>query len=166
MSRLCQPTLEPDKQNSSTGLLSESLDSACCTGMAEPTVVSSPPGPAGRGALVDPQHSRSGSADAQRKQTGDSPSSTRVEYLRRKYTSQNVSEEASELLLASWRQKPAKTHDSLFKKWMGWYREQNNDPFSSDVATIVNFLVSIFTGQKFLPSMKKLTGLILVNTLW
>ena len=144
VSRLCQPTLEPDKQSSSTGLPSEISDSACCTGMAESTVVSSPPGPAGRGAPVASQHSRSDSADAQRKRTGDSPSSSRVEYLRRKYTSQNVSEEASELLLASWRQKSTKTYDSLFKKWMGWCRERNNDPFSSDIATIVNFLASLY----------------------
>ena len=58
--------------------------------------------------------------DPQSEQPGHHPNSSCVGYLRQRFKSQNLSEGASKLCLTSWRQKTAKSYDSLFNKWLGW----------------------------------------------
>ena len=65
-------------------------------------------------------------------------------YLRDRFRGQKLSEEASELLLASWRQKSAKTYDSLFSKWVRWCSERDSDPISGDIGEVINFLAHLF----------------------
>ena len=67
-----------------------------------------------------------------------------VDYLRGRYRECQLSEEASELLLASWREKSSKSYDSLFRKWLSWYNERNSDPVSGPIGEVVNFLADLF----------------------
>ena len=81
--------------------------------------------------------------------TGHLPTSSRVDYLRERYTSQRLPGEASKLLLASWRQKSSKSYDSMFTKWAGWYGKRDSDPISGDVSEVVNFLAHLFEGYQY-----------------
>ena len=55
-----------------------------------------------------------------------------------------ISPQASSLVLASWREKSAKTYKLPFRKWAGWCTERDIDPISGDVASVVNFLADLF----------------------
>ena len=70
---------------------------------------------------------------------------SRVDYLRRRYKEQQLLEETTELMLASWREKSAKAYDSQFQKWLSWYRLRGADPISCHVGEVVNFLAELFS---------------------
>ena len=136
--------MEPDRQSLITSVSSESQ-----TGPSEPLLESA--------AVVsdatehgdttpNPPTERVGPlpADPLVQQTGHLPAPTRVEHLRERYRSQRLSEEASKLLLALWRQMSSKSYDSLFTKWASWCSERNSDPVSGDVNEVVNFLAHLF----------------------
>ena len=65
-------------------------------------------------------------------------------YLRQRYSSQNLSKQASDLLLSSWRQKSSQSYDSLCKRWISWCSERNSDPVSGPVEEVVNFLAQLY----------------------
>ena len=69
---------------------------------------------------------------------------SRVAYLRERFSDQRLSEEASRLMLASWRQKSGKSYDSQFAKWAGWCHERDIDPVSGDITGVINFLADLF----------------------
>ena len=78
-------------------------------------------------------------------QLGNHPPASRMAYLREKYRSQELSEEASSLLLSSWRTKTIKSYDSLFGKWYSWCHRRHTDPFSGPITEVANFLAHLFT---------------------
>ena len=53
--------------------------------------------------------------------------------------------EATEIVMASWRQKSSKSYDSLFGKWVSWCDQWNTDPISGPIGEVVNFLKNLFT---------------------
>lgn len=67
----------------------------------------------------------------------------RMEYLRKRYSDQQLSEEASTLLLSSWRQKSSQSYDSLCRKWISWCTERDRDPVSGPIEDVVNFLAHL-----------------------
>ena len=145
--RLCQPTLELDRQSPATSPTTECRDCACGTGMAGPSVVPNAIGHADPRALPHNELQKPDPTNSPSQRTGDKPTPSRVEYLRSRYSAENLSGEASKLLLASWRQKSAKTYDSLFKKWACWCVERDIDPISGDIAGVVNFLASLYQNK-------------------
>ena len=68
---------------------------------------------------------------------------SRLEHLRQRYREQELSENATSLMLGSWRAKTNKAYDSLFTKWRGWCSEWDADPFSGPITNVVNFLASL-----------------------
>jgi hypothetical protein len=68
-----------------------------------------------------------------------------VEYLRRRYKDQQLSEKATELMLASWRAKSSKAYGSQFQKWIGWCSKRGADPISCPIGEVVNFLADLFS---------------------
>ena len=78
--------------------------------------------------------------DAQHQQTSHSPSASRVDYLRSRFRSKELTEDATKLLLSSWRQKKQKktrkSHDSLFSKWLCWCHQRDTDPISGNIAEV------------------------------
>ena len=82
--------------------------------------------------------------DSQSQQTRDSTPSSRMGCLRHRFRGQNLSEEASKLLLSSWRQKTSKSYDSLFGKWVRWCNQRNTNPISGSKNEVVNFLADLF----------------------
>ena len=68
----------------------------------------------------------------------------RLERLRERYSGQGLSEQATKLILSSWRAKTNKSYDSLFGRWDRWCSERGSDPFSGPVSEVANFLASLF----------------------
>ena len=63
-----------------------------------------------------------------------------MEHLREKLRDQQLSTQAAELILKSWRIKTNKSYDSLFGRWHCWCTEWGSDPFSGPVSEVANFL--------------------------
>ena len=72
------------------------------------------------------------------------PPASRLAYLRQHYANQSLSQEASNLLLSSWRQKSSQSYDSLCKRWISWCTERGSDPVSGPIEEIVNFLAHLY----------------------
>ena len=62
-----------------------------------------------------------------------------------RYKKQQLSEKATELMLALWREKSSKAYDSQFQKWIGWCSERSADPISCPIGEVVNFLADLFS---------------------
>ncbi len=141
---ICKPTVEHGGQGTDTCQTSEGKTSTSDTSLEIPDMVPTAIEDGNAETAPVPELTQSDPTDSQSQPTRHNPAASRVGYLRDRFRSQKFSEEASELLLASWRQKSAKTYDSLFKKWLGWCSERGVDPISGDIAEVVNFLAHLF----------------------
>ena len=73
-----------------------------------------------------------------------SPSTSRMASLRSRYEGTTVSLPAQTLLLAAWRTRTEKTYSSAWRKWTCWCCEQQVNPLSASLDSVVNFLASQF----------------------
>ena len=55
------------------------------------------------------------------------------EHLRQRYREQELSENATSLMLKSWRARTNRAYDSLFTRWNHWCGERDEDPFSGPI---------------------------------
>ena len=72
----------------------------------------------------------------------------RLAYLRKSYSSQGFSSEASSLMLVSWRDKTNSSYSSSFAKWAGWCHQRGRNPLSGPIADVINFLAD-FSSQGY-----------------
>lgn len=70
----------------------------------------------------------------------DGVTTSHVAHLREHFCHDQLSEEATKLLLGSWRSKSAQSYDSLFKKWASWCSKRGSNPVSRPVTKVANFL--------------------------
>ena len=82
----------------------------------------------------------SGVSDAER-----GTSVNHMAHLRESYISRGFSRQASDFMLASWRDKTNTNYGSSSAKWAGWCQQQNPDPLSGPIEDIVNFLAGLFS---------------------
>ena len=68
----------------------------------------------------------------------------RMAHIRRSCQSSELSEEATRLLMASWRSKSQSSYNSLFLKWERWCISRSRDPIHGPVGDIANFLAELF----------------------
>ena len=68
---------------------------------------------------------------------------SRMAYLQDQHRGHKLSEEATSLLLKSWRSKTNKSYDSLFRKWHSWCSERGADPVYGSAKEVANFLASL-----------------------
>ena len=106
--------------------------------------VPSTTGHVNRDSTPSPREDRSHTTDSQSQPTGHNTTTSRVDYLWERYRDKCLSEEASQLLLASWRSKSSKSYDSLFTKWASWCNKRGTDSVSGDIIEVVNFLAHLF----------------------
>ena len=116
---LCKPTLVSDQPLSLQG---ESGGSTNSVSNNYTTLVSRSAGTVG--GLPSPAGQSNGSGNTANgsgvpDETGSS-STDCLAYLRQSYSSQGLSSEASDLMLASWRDKTNSNCSSSFAKWVGW----------------------------------------------
>ena len=64
-------------------------------------------------------------------------------HLREYCQTDKLSEQASELLMAFWRQKSNKSYNSLLHKWECWCAQWNRNPISGPIVDISNFLAGL-----------------------
>ena len=138
---VCQPTMESDRPDTFSGPDSTSQHSAGSTSVEIPTMVSHTPIHVGGLSQTNNNRNRD---NGQQGQLTDAPTTSRMAYLRERYRGQQLSEEATELMLNSWRTKTNKSYDSLFTKWHCWCSEQSSDPFRSPIAQVANFLAYLY----------------------
>ena len=67
-----------------------------------------------------------------------------IAHIQESFTSQGISSDVSDLLLASWRPKTKSNYNSLFAKWSCWCVQRNRDPTVGPVEDILNFLAELF----------------------
>ena len=141
---ICQPALESDRQSPRKDPRAPGhSDGADNSTLAIPSVVSSGDGSVGRGTTPPSRGRKLDDTNGGENATRGSSQTSRVAYLKQSYSTQRISESASQLLLASWREKSTKSYDSLFRKWGNWCEERNTDPISSPVSEVVNFLAEL-----------------------
>ena len=68
----------------------------------------------------------------------------RMAIIRQHCRSGGLSEAASGLLTASWRDKTVSNYESLFKRWDSWCQKRHRDPIRGPIADIANFLAELF----------------------
>ena len=136
---VCQPTMESDRPDTFSGPDSTSQHSAGSTSVEIPTNT-----PIHVGGLSQTNNNRNRDNGGQQGQLADAPTTSRMAYLRERYRGQQLSEEATELMLSSWRTKTNKSYDSLFTKWHCWCSEWGSDPFCSPIAQVANFLAYLY----------------------
>jgi len=93
--------------------------------------------------LVDCTIPRSG-LETNRCLDGDSLLTSRVTCLWERFSSDCLSEEATKLLLQSWRSKSAQSYNSQFRKCTVWCPERNRSPISGLASNVANFLMKLF----------------------
>ena len=71
-----------------------------------------------------------------------------VACVRNRWQKEGISEKASELITASWRSGTRKSYNSAWRKWASWCAERGQDPFSSPVTEILDFLAFEFKSGK------------------
>ena len=101
------------------------------------------PGPSGNVDGLPTSTTKGLSGDDQPRSVSPNTTTGRVVYLWDRYQSHQLSEEAVELMLNSWRTKTNKSYDSLFRKWHCWCDQQGFDPISGPVTNVVNFFASL-----------------------
>ncbi len=142
--RVRQPSVEPHREGSGSDPPTTSRACTSGTRVESSSVVPSTAGDVGSHATTTSPEGGPGAANTPRQLPRDNSDASRVGCLRKQYQSCQVSEEATELLLASWRQKSSKTYDSLFGKWVSWCSERGSDPISGPIGDVVNFLASLY----------------------
>ena len=145
--RFREPTLVPDQSLPLQGESRRSANSASNTSVEYTTLVSSSTGNVGGLLSTADQSTRSGSiasGSGVSLETGSS-STDRLAHLRQSYSSQGLSSEGSDLMLASWRDKTNSNYGSSFSKWAGWCQRRSRNPYSGSVADVVNFLAELFS---------------------
>ena len=118
-----------------------SVDSSC---MEIPGLVPYPIGDADRHSSTDHPEGGLDTTISSSSNARDKPPASCMAYLRERYRECKLSSGASELLIASWRQKSAKSYDTLFRKWLCWCSERGSDPISGPIDEVANFLASLF----------------------
>ena len=138
-----QPPLEPSRQGAEQSTTTAGHTGPSGSSMEEPAMVPHSTGHAG--GLPNPHPTQGGSDHTNTPGgcTSSTASTSRMAYLRQRFQSKEISEEGTELLLASWRQKSSKSYDSLFGKWVDWCNQRHSDPVSGPISEVVNFLAHL-----------------------
>ena len=138
---LCQPPLEPCGKSAGQSLSADDHNSLDCPSVEESASTTGIPG-----GLPDPPSSMEESYPpyTPRECSRDDAPTSHLAYLRQRNQDKEISQEGTELLLASWRHISSKSYNSLFRKWAGWCHERSSDPVSGPISEIVNFLAHLF----------------------
>ena len=143
---ICQPTIDTDptgslQSESPTSHSNTSGTSVEVTGMVPSTTVPPIRSPSVNTSTRSQHPSGSSSTSSHQ---GSGGSTGCMAHIRRSCQSSELSEEATRLLMASWRSKSQSSYNSLFLKWERWCISRSRDPIHGPVGDIANFLAELF----------------------
>ena len=138
---LCQPSMELDRQNHISSSISTGKDCPGSSSLENATMVSDSPDHTDR---LSQNHLSSSRNNNQSTSSSNGSSASRMAYLRKRYRDQQLSEEATDLMLNSWRSKTNRSYDSLFSKWSSWCTTRYSDPISGPINEVLNFLAKLY----------------------
>ena len=141
---VCQPSMGSDQQGADLSQSAENFNSPSGTSTEVTAMVPQTAGDVDRLPVQDSNGRGHIPTSVSGKPTSSGPSISCLEYLRHRFRDKSISEEGTELLLASWRQKSAQSYDSLFRKWVCWCVQRNSDPVSGPINEVINFLAYLF----------------------
>ena len=136
-----QSSIELDRQNNILGSISTSQDCPASSSPENTTMVSNSPVHTGR--LSQNHHSSCRNND-QPTSSSNVLSGSRMAYLRKRYRDQQLSQEATDLMINSWRPKTNRSYDSLFSKWSSWCATRYSYPISGTINEVLNFLAKLY----------------------
>ena len=142
---ICQPAVEPSGKGPLPSSSTEGRSDPGGTSMEGTDVVPNSAGNVQRLSTLNSSGKKSYPTNPSSIDARGGPPTSRVEYLRGRYKDQQLSEKATELMLASWREKSSKAYDSQFQKWIGWCNKRGADPISCPIGEVVNFLADLFS---------------------
>ena len=151
ITRLCHSTMEPSGESPRTSLPSTSQTGPNSSSMESTTMVCSSTRNAHRDTDIDCRQDGPDPGNSRGQPSGHHTSASRVGFLRERYRSHQLSEKATELLLAFWRQKSSKTYDSLFRKCIGWCNQRDSDPVSGQPTRSADLSQLNLRFRRFLP---------------
>ena len=145
-SGICPSSLVPYSSGTSQGTVRGSISGACHTTVAIPGLVSRSDGDVdGLSNRASSDGRSDHSVTKLRLSSGGNTSKIgRLEGLRKRFRSGGVSEQAIELILASWRSKTNANYDSAWKAWEAWSAGKGIHPFEADVCNVLDFLAEKF----------------------
>ena len=134
---ICQPSMESNRASPVTGSGATGLYHSGGTSLEDTTFVPT------TSRYAEPLSDQTPSDNAQSRLGESVPTASHVAYLRVRYRYHELSEEATSLLLKSWRTKTHRSYDSLIRKWHSWCHSRGSDPFSGHVKEVVNLLANL-----------------------
>ena len=145
---LCQPSMERfGKISSQREGTSSRADDTCSSSVALPMMVTQTPHLISCRAIHNQSPGKLCVGGSGRVLSSTPPTASHVACLRRHYTDEKLSREASDLLLSSWRWKPAQLYGTLCKRWIGWCSERNDDLVSGPIEDVVIVLAYLHTKE-------------------
>ena len=88
--------------------------------------------------------SRHNTASVSEQFTGHHNTVSHVGYVCQQCEGSHLSQTATNLIIASWRDKSNKSNNSSFSKWTNRYGEQNRSPFLGPISDVANFLAELY----------------------
>ena len=137
-----ESSVESGGPGSSTSAVTTSSSGASSSCLKDTTLVPNVSEHADRPSPVDNTESED---TCEHRSNASTSSASRMAHLRDEFRSQNFSEEATALILKSWRTKTNKSYDSLFAKLHSWCAQRSFDPFSGPTINVANFLAQLCT---------------------
>ena len=133
--------MELDRQSNISGSISIGKDCPDSSSLENTTVVSDSSVHTGR---LSQNHHTGSRNNGQSNSSPNVPSVSCMAYLRKRYRDQQLSEEATGLMLNSWRSKTNGFYNSLFSKWSSWCATRHSDPISGPINEVLNFLAKLY----------------------
>ena len=137
---ICTPTMVPHNESASQGTDGESNSGGDCPVMEDTGVVSGDDGDVNGSSDYSARSRRCGNSISKLRMSSSAGHTTigRMEGLRRQFQEKAISGKASELILASWRQKTNSNYNSSWRKWEEWCASSNVHPFSSGISEVLD----------------------------
>ena len=95
--------------------------------------------------ILLPQKSRFASASAFQRGTSSSDHETsRLAVVSQHLSDKGISDEAAELILASWRTGTEQQYSGAWRQWVSWCDKRKSNPLSASIGTVSQFLTSLY----------------------
>ena len=116
-----------------------------CTSMEDSAMVSNSVKHVGSQTNSTSTESRFASASAFQRGTSSSDHETsRLAVVSQHLSDKGISDEAAELILASWRTGTEQQYSGAWRQWVSWCNKRKSNPLSASIGTVSQFLTSLY----------------------